>query len=285
VRFSPGPPLCALCLCGSLSLPALTPPLAGPRRGHPPPPGREVWTSAGTWSTTWVGRSGPRRGHGPPRGSLGLDLGWTWSTTWVGRSGPRRGHGRPRGSGGRDLGLDMVHHLCREVGTSMGTSSTLAAAVAERHRPVRRVLTVTWSDGTSALDLSPLELCEKLAALVPPPRANQVVYAGVLAGNASWRAEVVPKVPTSTAAEAAARAARRLVKRAAGAPVRSPERPASWAEILRRMFGLDGWSCPRCDAFSPPAAPGTGAAAYVARGQARPAYKRTSADQLEVDTP
>lgn len=105
----------------------------------------------------------------------------------------------------------------------------------------------TWSDGTTAIDLSPLELCERLAALVPPPRANQVVYAGVLAGNASWRAKVVPKVPTSTAAEEAARAARRLVKRAAGRPVvPAPERPASWAELLRRVFGVDGWQCPQC---------------------------------------
>jgi hypothetical protein len=105
----------------------------------------------------------------------------------------------------------------------------------------------TWSDGTTAIDLSPLELCEKLAALVPPPRANQVVYAGVLAANASWRAEVVPKVPSSTAAEAVARAARRLVKRAAGMPgVPTPERPASWAELLHRVFGVDGWACPEC---------------------------------------
>ena len=106
----------------------------------------------------------------------------------------------------------------------------------------------TWSDGTTALELSPLELCEKLAALVPPPRANQVEYAGVLAGTAAWRGEVVPKVPSSTAAEEAARAARRLVKRAAGVAVRAhpPERPASWAELLRRVFGVDGWSCPEC---------------------------------------
>ena len=50
-----------------------------------------------------------------------------------------------------------------------------------------------WSDGTSAIELSPVELVEKLAAIIPPPRANQVIYAGVLAGNAAWRKEVVPK--------------------------------------------------------------------------------------------
>ena len=44
-------------------------------------------------------------------------------------------------------------------------------------------------------------------------RANQLLYAGVLAGNARWRTEVVPKVPTSTDAQREARAWLRLVKR------------------------------------------------------------------------
>ena len=46
-----------------------------------------------------------------------------------------------------------------------------------------------WSDGTTHLLLSPLELIEKLAALVPPPRLNLIRYHGVLAPNASarWR--------------------------------------------------------------------------------------------------
>jgi hypothetical protein len=48
-----------------------------------------------------------------------------------------------------------------------------------------------WSDGTTALVFSPLEFVERLVALVPPPRANQILYRGVLAGNAAWRAEVV----------------------------------------------------------------------------------------------
>ncbi|MFO1539531.1 MAG: transposase, partial [Chloroflexota bacterium] len=52
-----------------------------------------------------------------------------------------------------------------------------------------------WSDGTSALVFSPAELVERLVALVPPPRANQVIYRGVLAANAAWRAEVVSRPP------------------------------------------------------------------------------------------
>jgi hypothetical protein len=38
-----------------------------------------------------------------------------------------------------------------------------------------------WADGTCQLVLSPQELLEKLAALMPPPRLNLVRYHGVLA--------------------------------------------------------------------------------------------------------
>lgn len=38
-----------------------------------------------------------------------------------------------------------------------------------------------WADGTTSLLLSPHELIEKLAALVPPPRLNLIRYRGVLA--------------------------------------------------------------------------------------------------------
>jgi len=44
-----------------------------------------------------------------------------------------------------------------------------------------------WSDGSRQLVFSPIELIEKLAALVPPPRVNQVLYHGVLAPRAKWR--------------------------------------------------------------------------------------------------
>ncbi len=42
-------------------------------------------------------------------------------------------------------------------------------------------LKTPWANGTTSLVLSPTELIEKLAALVPPPRLNLVRYHGVLA--------------------------------------------------------------------------------------------------------
>ena len=100
-----------------------------------------------------------------------------------------------------------------------------------------------WSDGTSALVFSPSELVERLVALVPPPWANQVIYRGVLAGNAAWRAEVVPRPPPETPEAAKARRAKRLTRhprmRLAG------ERP-SWSDLLERVFRVDGFACPGC---------------------------------------
>ena len=53
-------------------------------------------------------------------------------------------------------------------------------------------LKTPWSDGTTHLLLSPLELIEKLAALIPPPRLNRVRYHGILAPNARHRSQVIP---------------------------------------------------------------------------------------------
>jgi hypothetical protein len=47
-----------------------------------------------------------------------------------------------------------------------------------------------WSDGSTAWLLDPLELLERLAALVPPPRRPLLAYPGVLAPRAGWRAAI-----------------------------------------------------------------------------------------------
>jgi hypothetical protein len=41
-----------------------------------------------------------------------------------------------------------------------------------------------WSDGTSSVDLAPLALIARLAALVPPPRKHVVRYSGVISSHA-----------------------------------------------------------------------------------------------------
>ncbi len=52
--------------------------------------------------------------------------------------------------------------------------------------------TKPWSDGTTGMTLSPLELLEKLAAIVPLPRAHLVRYAGCLAPHSKLRNAIIP---------------------------------------------------------------------------------------------
>jgi hypothetical protein len=49
-----------------------------------------------------------------------------------------------------------------------------------------------WRDGTTHVLFEPLELVEKLAALVPPPRFNLVRYSGIFAPASRWRSQIVP---------------------------------------------------------------------------------------------
>ena len=87
-----------------------------------------------------------------------------------------------------------------------------------------------WSDGTTGIKLSPLELLEKLAALVPPPRVHQVRDAGCLAAHSKLRGAITP-TPRQQGIEAGAR-------------------PASsrwgWARLLKRIFAIDMERCHRC---------------------------------------
>jgi hypothetical protein len=92
-------------------------------------------------------------------------------------------------------------------------------------------LKTPWSDGTTHLILSAMELIEKLAALVPPPRVNLVRYHGILAPNAKNRDKVVPKKPD----EEELRKTRGMSKNR-----------LLWAALLKRTFGLDLETCPHC---------------------------------------
>lgn len=48
-----------------------------------------------------------------------------------------------------------------------------------------------WTDGTTHLVFTPMELLARLVPLIPRPRINLALYHGALAPNAPWRREVV----------------------------------------------------------------------------------------------
>ena len=90
-------------------------------------------------------------------------------------------------------------------------------------------LKAPWRDGTSHIALQPVELLEKLAALIPRPYVNLIVYHGVLAPNAKWRREVVdfgrPQVERASSA---------TTPRKVGASYNR-----TWAELMRRGLDID----------------------------------------------
>ena len=95
-------------------------------------------------------------------------------------------------------------------------------------------LKTRWRDGTSHLLFEPTELMERLAAQIPKPRVNLVLYAGVLAPHAKRRAQAVAHarpepMPPSPATETQTRGER-----------------DTWAELMRLTSGLDVLHCPRC---------------------------------------
>ena len=82
-----------------------------------------------------------------------------------------------------------LERLCRYVIRPPLASGRLTVVDSET---LSFALKTPWSNGTTHLLLSPEELIEKLAALVPPPRLNLVRYHGVLAPNAADRKQIVP---------------------------------------------------------------------------------------------
>ena len=117
--------------------------------------------------------------------------------------------------------------------------------------------------GSISLMLTPLELIERLAALIPPPRRHRHRYYGVLAPNAPLRAQVttlagVPEsltAPLVTAAETetepiaaqitAPGASSDSEEQAEEALLRRAARYA-WALLLARIYEVFPLVCPRC---------------------------------------
>jgi hypothetical protein len=93
-----------------------------------------------------------------------------------------------------------------------------------------------WSDGTTAIELQPLALIARLAALVPPPRRHVTRYSGVLSSHSGLRSQVVPApVPAAKPEKDEDKSHRPL-------PL---SHYISWSDLLRRTFQID-IKCPRC---------------------------------------
>ena len=105
------------------------------------------------------------------------------------------------------------------------------------------------ADGRSCITLKPLELLDRLAALIPPPRQHHVRYYGVLAPHSALREAVIATAgPGEALAQrlSDAEAAMSLSdERVDPEPPNGPE-GYRWAMLLARIYDVLPLICPRC---------------------------------------
>ena len=103
-----------------------------------------------------------------------------------------------------------------------------------------------WKDGTQALVFEPQELISRLVAMVPPSRAHQLRYFGVLSSHSSLRREVVPDPPDDDAHQPAPAEGDQLeLFEEERSTTRAGPRHR-WSFLLKHVFRADLERCPRC---------------------------------------
>ena len=104
-----------------------------------------------------------------------------------------------------------------------------------------------WSDGSDHLLFSPLDLLARLAASVPRPGKNGISTRCAAArgpglvrhtARSGWRNEIVPPPPQKVSWGI-------LTKEGEAGGKRRPW-ALPWADLLWRVFGSGGFSCPEC---------------------------------------
>ncbi len=85
-----------------------------------------------------------------------------------------------------------------------------------------------WRNGTTIILLTPFELIERLVALIPYPRKNQIRYHGFFAPNAQLREEI-----TSGLVSQASDGSKKICR-------------PGFAKLMARVFEIDVLACPRC---------------------------------------
>lgn len=105
------------------------------------------------------------------------------------------------------------------------------------HGDIQITLKKPFSDGTTHIVFTPMELIEKLVALIPQPRMHMVRFHGLLAPNSKLRSKVIPKPKEKNQSET----------NHGGAPdPHQHQRRMSWAKLLKRTFNIDVLTCPLC---------------------------------------
>jgi hypothetical protein len=108
-------------------------------------------------------------------------------------------------------------------------------------------------DGRTLLVMEPLSLLDKLAKLIPPPRAHQVRYFGVLAPHSHLRERAIESAGPSGAIQTRLEEAAQKMGLSAQAEEPEEQRPKkkasrSWAMLIARIYEMLPLQCSRCNA-------------------------------------
>jgi hypothetical protein len=130
---------------------------------------------------------------------------------------------------------DQLERLIRYTARGAVALERLAE---DAHGDLVYTFTKPWSDGTTGITLSPLELLEKLAAIVPLPRVHLVRYAGCLAPHSTLREAIIP-TPRQQGVD--------------GEKAKTGTPSWSWARLLGCVLALDMATClpPLCGRREP----------------------------------
>ena len=186
---------------------------------------------------------------GPRAGARLMALGRDPEAQWVSSGGPRHAH-----LDGFDLHANVavdgedrerLEQLCRYLLRPAVAQDRLR--LTEDGRVVLELKT-SWADGTSHLVFDPLDLLARLAALVPRPRVNLILYHGLLAPHARWRAAVVSygAAPAVEPPPAATVATATDAPSASGTASLPSRRGWTWAQLMQRAFDVDVLVCRAC---------------------------------------
>ena len=124
---------------------------------------------------------------------------------------------------------EKIEKLCRYIARPAVALERLSLSSSGQ---VLYTLKKTYDDGTTAISMSPIELMERLAALVPRPKIHLTRFSGVFAPHYKHRAMVVPKPPKP--------------KEPAVNDVQPSKSRITWARLLKRVFAIDVETCHLC---------------------------------------
>jgi hypothetical protein len=151
-------------------------------------------------------------------------------------------------------GLERLARYCARPPLALHRLHAIGGTEALRSPDARLVyrLPGPTPDGRSDLLLSPLELLQRLARLVPPPRVHRHRYHGVLAPNARLRAEVIAQRPSEVVDpplpedDEPQPSEARGSQAAEGSPPSGRSARIRWAQLLARIYEVLPLLCPTC---------------------------------------